>query len=304
MKAKREIKFSVVIPLFNKEDTIQRCIQSVLNQSYNNYEIVIINDGSTDNSVNQINKQFDTYNLKIFSQQNSGVSCARNKGIEMSTGNWIAFLDADDYWERSYLASIFSIITETCDSYGIIQHNYFKSNKINKEIAHSRLKTGPFPNINWMLPTFTSAICIRKDLLDSNKFREDLNYGEDTELWLRVLNESKGFYCSRALVTYETTSHYNNLLSVKDKLIDRDYVFHILKIKLSNLEGYSEFQRNYFLKNMRIYFLNDNYRDLINERMDSIKPETLKEFIFKLYYEMPRFIIKWLYPKILKVKYK
>ncbi len=103
--------FSVVIPLYNKEKFIYNTVESVLIQSYINFELIIINDGSTDNGINIVNG-IDDDRIIIFHQENSGVSVARNKGIEVAHGTHIAFLDADDLWEVDYLSSINSLIND------------------------------------------------------------------------------------------------------------------------------------------------------------------------------------------------
>ena len=89
------LNFSVVIPLYNKEKYIERTLKSVLEQSYTNFEVIIINDGSTDNSLNVV-KNIKDKRLRVISQPNSGVSNARNKGIELASYNWVALLDGDD----------------------------------------------------------------------------------------------------------------------------------------------------------------------------------------------------------------
>src|SRR5574344_2444204 len=96
------IYFSVVIPLYNKATSITSTIQSVLAQSYAYFEIVIIDDGSTDNSVQNV-KLIDDRRIRLISKQNGGVSSARNVGIQNAKYDDIAFLDADDYLEPTYL---------------------------------------------------------------------------------------------------------------------------------------------------------------------------------------------------------
>ena len=101
------IKFSIIIPAYNAENSIQKSIDSILNQTYNNYEIIVVNDGSTDNTINLIEKNSK---IKIINQKNLGVSSARNTGIENAKGDFIAFIDADDYIEKNYLEEFNNII--------------------------------------------------------------------------------------------------------------------------------------------------------------------------------------------------
>ena len=101
--------FSVVIPLFNKEHFIEKTIQSVLNQTLQDFEIIIINDGSTDASLEKVELINDD-RISVFTTKNLGVSHARNYGIQKAKGHDIAFLDADDYWESEFLESIKGLI--------------------------------------------------------------------------------------------------------------------------------------------------------------------------------------------------
>lgn len=106
-----KIKFSVIIPLYNAERYIEECLNSILKQSYDSYEIIIVNDGSEDNSLKIIEERFG-YNdkIKIINQKNSGVSVARNRGLEECKGDWVIFLDADDWIEYNALLKIKKII--------------------------------------------------------------------------------------------------------------------------------------------------------------------------------------------------
>ena len=105
---------SVIIPLYNKELSIASTIKSVLNQSFCQFELLIINDGSTDGSLNVI-KEFTDSRLKILSKNNGGVSSARNFGMTNSKYDWIALLDGDDIWEKDHLLNISNVINDKND---------------------------------------------------------------------------------------------------------------------------------------------------------------------------------------------
>lgn len=98
-----DIDFSVVIPLYNKSHTIVRTLRSVLKQTYKEFEIIIVNDGSTDNSLEVIKAFTSDIRLRIVEQHNQGVSAARNKGVLLANYDYIAFLDGDDEWLPEYL---------------------------------------------------------------------------------------------------------------------------------------------------------------------------------------------------------
>ena len=101
----KNIKFSIIIPAYNVEKYIAKTIVSILSQKYNNFELIVVDDGSYDNTVNII-KKFDDSRIKLFCQKNSGVSSARNKGISESSGDYIVFVDSDDYIEDWTLLEI------------------------------------------------------------------------------------------------------------------------------------------------------------------------------------------------------
>ena len=122
------ISFSVVIPLYNKEDSISKTINSVLAQSYENYELLIVNDGSKDRSLDVVKSYVDP-RIRIIDKSNGGVSSARNKGIEQSKNEWIAFLDGDDLWETNHLENLASVI-EGNVGYYVFCSSFIKSNEI------------------------------------------------------------------------------------------------------------------------------------------------------------------------------
>ena len=102
------MKYSVVIPLYNKEHYIAGTLRSVLTQTFPDYEVIVVDDGSTDHSL-QACKTVQSDKIRIVQQANQGVSAARNKGIELAAGEYICFLDADDTWHPDYLQNIETI---------------------------------------------------------------------------------------------------------------------------------------------------------------------------------------------------
>lgn len=95
-------KFSIIIPVYNVEKYIQKCLDSVINQTFKDYEIIVVNDGTKDNSMDIVNK----YNVRIINQKNQGQSAARNAGVKIAKGEYLIFLDSDDYWKKDLLENI------------------------------------------------------------------------------------------------------------------------------------------------------------------------------------------------------
>lgn len=123
---KNKILISVVIPLYNKEKTIVHTLSTVISQTYKLFEVIIVNDGSSDNSVQLINDNFSDSRIRIISQENSGVSVARNKGVEEAKGDWIAFLDADDEWLPDYLSTLMNALIKYPTAEMIGCSSYYK----------------------------------------------------------------------------------------------------------------------------------------------------------------------------------
>ena len=107
--------FSVVIPLYNKEHYIVKAVNSVLEQSFRQFELIVINDGSTDNSQHCLESISDP-RLRVINQINTGVSAARNRGVELANYSWVAFLDADDWWHPDFLNELSALTTNYPDA--------------------------------------------------------------------------------------------------------------------------------------------------------------------------------------------
>lgn len=186
-------KLSVVIPLFNKRDYIRRAVDSVLNQSHCNFELIVIDDGSTDDSLEMLFSVKDK-RLRIESQENAGEGAARNRGVELATTRWVAFLDADDAWKPGFLSAI-SDMTKRFPSAALCATGYNIKTPASRELVGDRSKRSPQLHNNYYalayrgkLPFCASSVAIRRDiLLKSGGFPENEPLGADQDLWCRLL---------------------------------------------------------------------------------------------------------------------
>lgn len=199
--------FSVVIPLYNKEKYIRETIESVLNQTYQNFEIIIVNDGSTDNSINEVNKVLDS-RIRIVNQENSGVGVARNTGISNANFEWIAFLDGDDLWCNDHLSELKKIINIFPDS-GLISTQHSKFNERPVLTGKHSINKFPIKTIDYfeeasIYPTiiWTSAACINKRVFDEIGGFSKEKMGEDLEYWVKI---SLDYQVS---ISLNTTAYY------------------------------------------------------------------------------------------------
>ena len=206
-------KFSVVIPLYNKANYIAKALNSVLNQTNSDFEIIIINDGSTDNSLEVVETFTDT-RIKLFTTKNQGVSAARNFGIEKAQGDYIAFLDADDFWEKTFLETINALIISYPN-----EHVFASALKIMilKRVYHATYKhINLKPNETGILNYFTSSIghsilhCAnsifsKKAIENIGYFDESLKTNEDTDYWIRSGFKYNVVFVNKPLATHQFT---------------------------------------------------------------------------------------------------
>ena len=217
--------FSIIIPLFNKEKEIQQTLESVLKQTFHDFEVIIINDGSTDKS-EQIVKSFSDERILLISTDNKGVSQARNFGINYANGEIIAFIDADDYWFPNHLEKLFELHQKFPEA-GLLATNYefyFAENTIVKPTFDdipienwSGIVTDFFKSSMTYRLAWTSAVAVPKAILDKiGCFDETitLGAGEDTDLWIRIAVDYPVAFSTEISARYNMTAQ--NKISFSD----------------------------------------------------------------------------------------
>jgi glycosyltransferase involved in cell wall biosynthesis len=190
------VKVSVIIPTYNHALYLTKSIESVYNQSYTDFECIVINDGSTDNTTEVLDNLKDKYpELIIISKENGGLSSARNVGIKKSNGDLVCFLDSDDYWLPDKLLNQVSQILQ---GYDCVYSNYifFDENKIeteNNEIISEDLTYYDFISRNPITGS-ASSIMIRKECINKvGFFSTKLRSLEDLDYWFRLFNSNFKF---------------------------------------------------------------------------------------------------------------
>lgn len=193
------IKFSIIMPVYNASSTIKRSIESIINQKYKNWELVIVDDGSTDDSLIIVNEYKKKYkNIKVIKQENSGPGVARNNGIEKSSGDFIAFLDSDDYYEECFLSEVENKITK--EDLDLVYINIFEETykgKIYKSVDLSKYKNTSKEElikfqISGTMPWGPFVKVIKKEILNECYFL-NLQVGEELLLSFDVLNKSNRY---------------------------------------------------------------------------------------------------------------
>jgi glycosyltransferase involved in cell wall biosynthesis len=184
--------FSIVIPVYNKERFVSKTIESVLSQTFTDYEIIIVNDGSTDQSEAKIST-FKDNRIRYYSKKNEGVALARNFGIEKATADYICFLDADDYWYPTFLETMQRYSSELPEQKVFAAAIEIETKNKSIPAHYSIESTSDFEIVNFFNASqkecvlWTSSVCIHKSVFEKvGDFDTKIKHGEDTELWIRI----------------------------------------------------------------------------------------------------------------------
>jgi glycosyltransferase involved in cell wall biosynthesis len=217
------IRISVVIPTYNRAEVLARAVQSVLSQSFLKREIIVIDDGSTDDTESVINRLGT--GIRYLPCSHAGVSAARNRGIEASRGDWIAFLDSDDYWLPEKLAKQYAhVMRETPEDVNheryLICHTdeiWIRDGKrINQGKKHRKYAGWFFePSLRLCLISPSSVLIHREVFEQVGMFDETFPYVEDYDLWLRITARFPVGYIDEKL-TIKTGGHQDQLSSSID----------------------------------------------------------------------------------------
>lgn len=261
------MEISVVIPLYNKEQSIMATINSVLLQSFLPKEILVINDGSSDQSA-QLVSSLNHPLIKLINQSNQGVSAARNKGIELANYLWIAFLDGDDLWLPDFLKTIVELHNEYKEAQMLataydIQHT-------NGEKKSIKLNNMPFSGESGYLsnyfsvaanshpPICSSAVCVKKSSLEQiDGFPIDLKSGEDLLTWAKLAINNRIGYSRRSEVLYvHQVSNKGSSFQREDRV---DFVAdRLIALRTEVLSSHTKGFNNYigrWLKSKSLIFL-------------------------------------------------
>jgi len=207
---------SVIIPTYNRAHSLKRAIESVALQNYHNWEIIIVDDGSDDGTfelVNDLKGMLKPLNIRYISITHSGVSRARNTGIDLAEGEWIAFLDSDDYWlpgklEKQLFYLKQNPFYEICHTDEIWIKN---GRRINQSKKHKKYEGLFFkPSLHLCLISPSSVLIHRRVFRNVGKFDETFNYVEDYEMWLRITSKYPVGYINEKLVV-KTGGHPDQL---------------------------------------------------------------------------------------------
>lgn len=291
-------KFSVIIPLYNKAPYVRKALESVMLQTYSDFELIIVDDGSSDNSleivrefVGRLDNKWKDDRLTIISQSNSGVAAARNKGVKESEGEYVCFLDADDWWSKDFL-KVMDEATKICPNAGIYGVNYFS---VRKGVSRQVLEGIPTGIINYFkkyyhppyaMPLWTGAVVIPRKVYDEiGGFNNELKMAEDFDLWTRIALKYPVYYTDKVM------AYYNQDVQVKwraiGKLVEPKYhfVFHADYL-LSEMEMNEDLRHAVDMVKivcLKQYYLSNQYYQLARSELHKIRLDEYRDKYFATY---------------------
>ena len=340
------MKFSIIIPLYNKAPYIRKALESVFAQTYTDYEVIVVDDGSTDDSASIVQQFIDerlkvkgeeisgavtsTYNLspityklsvRLITQSNAGVSAARNSGVAASSGDYIAFLDADDWWEPTYLEKMAQLIEDYPEA-GLYACNYvyYKPGKTHVAL---NIPTGyiNYPKAYYesgaMPVTSITAVMPRAVFDEMGGFPVGIKLGEDFLLWAKTamhypvafLNEALAWYNNDVPATLRATRNlhapeHHMLFRMEEIIGDRLEVIGnkdsgadtntYSQLPIANRPTKADWKS--LLDNLRVsglldYWMSKEYHDLTAQELAKVdwskQPESIKRI-----YKTPIWILK------------
>lgn len=286
------MKFSVIIPLYNKAPYVNKAIESVMCQTNRNFELIVVDDGSTDDSLAIARSALEMCELpyQLIHQANSGVSTTRNNGVAASHGEFLCFLDADDWWAPTFLEKINKLIHDYPEA-GIYGTNYYYVKNGRQNVCVTTAETG---YINYchvyaeklQMPIWTGAVCVpRCTFNEFGGFRPHLKLGEDFDLWIRIalkykvafLNESHSYYYQDSDATWRLVGKLHDpqvhMLWNLDYLAPEEKTNPDYKKLIDGLRTY----------NLLPYYLSKEYHDAAKTELDKVDWDKQPKSLQSLY---------------------
>lgn len=303
------ISLSVIIPVYNVEKYLKKCLDSVLDQDINDYEIIVVNDGSKDKSQSIIDEYKNKYPslINAFIKQNGGLSSARNYGAKQAHGKYICFIDSDDYVEKNHYKKMLDLAIKEDSDLVVTDFEYVWENNPSKSLYKKGIETGnnDYKKALFLSPLFSWNKMYRKELFDKLecKYPEGLWY-EDIPVTLRY-----AAHCNKISYLNELGFHYlqreSSIMgtSYSEKMNDIFTIYQILydSFKKDNLfDEYKEEMEYSFVEALLIYgafrFLRtDHYKELMSKSFDFVKEHfpdyQNNKYLYKLGYKN-RFFLK------------
>lgn len=262
------MKFSIVIPTFNRAKYISQIITDIINQTYTNWELIIIDDGSTDKTKEVVSKFTSNSKIHYFFQVNSERSSARNNGINNATGDFICFVDSDERLNSKFLRYIANAIKKNNENTGVYYYDIgfvFESNHNNLIYTRKGVPIDKKEGIDQLINVVIGVpqLCISRSILKSHKFNKDINVGEDLEFLLRLFNDYNFYYIPGKPLIFEIEHSHR---SVQFKNISNLRNIETLKYIFRRPHPGSRISRSIQRNKLSQAYLRGAYHHLLNKK--------------------------------------
>lgn len=271
-------KISVIVPIYNSEKYLDECIKSILEQTYENFELILVNDGSNDKSIEICNNyQSNEKRIKVLNLEHNGVSNARNKGIDIATGQWICFVDSDDIIDKTFLKTLITLVKEYKSDIAEVDFGYmhkkYKKIKEKNEIYNSYEMAKRLYSTNGIRTAIITNKLYNIDLFKKIKFdldrqneddfiihkllfatKKDIVINNKRLYWYRIHNDSRNLKFDKEklniLDVFQEREKYfisNEELLRKNKIAKIDMILYLYHIcQMNNKEEEKEILKNKF----------------------------------------------------------
>lgn len=257
MVEKNNILFSIIIPTYNRSQLIGKAIQSVIDQTYDNWEMIIVDDGSTDNT-SELVRSYNDNRIRYFYKEHGEKSIARNFGIDISSGLYISFLDDDDYYIPDFLSEFYNIIIKRKYPVAMLmcmEYSETNGKKVLNKIPDFLL--GNPVRLLWNIQSSIRPFTIHRDILIEEKFKTDCRFGEDFHLAIRIALKYQFEFIPKALsvniIHGSRGTSYKFTKNLKSNAENSLFCLEHLFVSYSSLKSLIPENEIYDLKNHIIY---------------------------------------------------
>jgi glycosyltransferase involved in cell wall biosynthesis len=298
--------FSVVIPVYNKAPYLAKAIQSVKDQTFSDWELILVDDGSTDSSVDVINAFLENSinNIIFISQPNQGVSVARNNGVRSARYPYIAFLDADDWWKDNFLEEMYNLIKSFPDA-GLYGCSYYRVKNSLYHAANIGVVDGfikgyiEYFNVyakTFWVPINCSFVVVNKDSFNNiGGFLPKLKFGEDFNLWVRIAIKYKVAYLNKMLAySNQDVNLINRALGKKTLYsLEENYIFNCSFLEIYELNN---IHLKKLLDGLRVrallrYHLSGKFKKEVNIEISKVNFKQQSSY-YRFIYKSPKSLVK------------
>ena len=283
-KASNEPLISVIVPVYKVEEYLDKCVESIVNQTYKNLEIILVDDGSPDNCPQMCDEWAKKdARIKVIHKENGGVCSARNIGLDTANGEWISFVDADDYVEIEYLKEMYYCAAQYTSDYVCCGYNRVYKNKSEKINSTGEINIiyNPKEYIMKLLNVqngygFVHMKLINKNIIKKIRFDENLDVGEDALFNIQLCKQlNKVVICNKALYNYRLNT--NSVVKKYDKNYVEKYtksmieMNNYLNIQYGDDLEISTNSFNYIAYHMMLICVNYCFHPQNNKKYKSLK---------------------------------